>query len=431
MRKLMILIVMILMGCGTRGGFEDEAKIRQAKSSLRVIRNAIQEYYVDHGEYPEEGANLKEVLDQYLSHSVVKEGHAVREPGLIVQEAKNRISQARSILGKCINIKELEKDMKLLEQILEGYERELATGEPYEDTLKTTFLVKRMQKTCESLKPERMKKILNDSLRQIFNTVLPFFKDMLDAAKQEDLKEVLQHIYDTYLVYKLKFEGKPTGELKVYTLENEFALLKKLVDEPIYDTLLKLNNLLLNTKKRKEYAELLISGKASLNAAYSILEALENSRDAIRHANKIVLAQAILNKMADALQDYRRKHGVFPGKSCDLEKILHPYFVETLISGEKVDHWDDAIKRFVAIPEYITDDSTRGFAMRAKVASIPNVEVSVTVQVTNKWDELVQAFSEGPLYFTPDPKKTYFLMARAKDSEGVIITDKPPREALQ
>jgi hypothetical protein len=55
----------VLLGCGG-GGYRDEALLGQAKRSLNRIKNSLEQYWVENGSYPPEGANLESYLGIYI-----------------------------------------------------------------------------------------------------------------------------------------------------------------------------------------------------------------------------------------------------------------------------------------------------------------------------------------------------------------------------
>ncbi len=58
-------LVIVLFGCGG-GGYRDEALLGQAKRSLNRIKNSLEQYWVEKGSYPPEGADLGERLEKFV-----------------------------------------------------------------------------------------------------------------------------------------------------------------------------------------------------------------------------------------------------------------------------------------------------------------------------------------------------------------------------
>jgi hypothetical protein len=55
----------VILGCGG-GGYKDEALLGQAKKSLNRIKTSLEQYWVENGSYPPEGASLGSYLGNYI-----------------------------------------------------------------------------------------------------------------------------------------------------------------------------------------------------------------------------------------------------------------------------------------------------------------------------------------------------------------------------
>jgi type II secretory pathway pseudopilin PulG len=71
MNKLLCVLITIIIGlafigCQQKGTVSDKARIQQADRAIKFIRNALEEYYVDHNTYPADGADLEKVLMPYM-----------------------------------------------------------------------------------------------------------------------------------------------------------------------------------------------------------------------------------------------------------------------------------------------------------------------------------------------------------------------------
>ena len=71
---LSFIIITMFIGCVRKGTVTDIAKIKQADRAIKLIRNALEEYYIDHKSYPEDGANLKEILASYMGKTKTAKG---------------------------------------------------------------------------------------------------------------------------------------------------------------------------------------------------------------------------------------------------------------------------------------------------------------------------------------------------------------------
>ncbi len=434
MKKFLFLIVAGIVGCTARGGFHDIAKVRQAKRNLREIRNAIEQYRVDHGQYPPEGSNLKEVLSFYLSKVQSVEGEEVRQHILRVADAKNKINIVRSTLEKCAGIKDenVFNRLKLIEKILRKFENELAYGGEIPETLSILKLVKECDSIAKTYHPEKMEIAARESL----STLLPFAVKFVDSLRQifsnkKVVYDCFDHIYSTFMCFYKKWQKESAEGFKVYPLKQELSLLKKnLKEREVVSKIEQIIELHDHLQKKLKYADLLKSSIASFEAVQKTLKELLNMRENAIKSAKIVLAQATIDKMSDAILEYWRKKGAFPSEKYDIEKIVRPAFVETTMGGKVIDRWEEAISYFTEPPVYVSEDTTRGFVIYG-IFKEGDVKLSRTVRIVNKWDELVSAFKDKKVeYITPDPKKTFFLKARADDSGGTVITDRPARRAL-
>lgn len=63
---IIVLIVLSLIGCEQKGTVSDTARIQQADRAIKLIRNALEEYYLEYNTYPANGADLKETLMPYM-----------------------------------------------------------------------------------------------------------------------------------------------------------------------------------------------------------------------------------------------------------------------------------------------------------------------------------------------------------------------------
>lgn len=63
---LVTIVGLAFVGCQQKGTVSDIARIQQADRAIKLIRNALEEYYIEHNTYPADGADLKDVLMPYM-----------------------------------------------------------------------------------------------------------------------------------------------------------------------------------------------------------------------------------------------------------------------------------------------------------------------------------------------------------------------------
>ncbi|MBI4723044.1 MAG: hypothetical protein HY769_08650 [Candidatus Stahlbacteria bacterium] len=137
----------------------------------------------------------------------------------------------------------------------------------------------------------------------------------------------------------------------------------------------------------------------------------------------IVQSQSILHRMADAIGDYRREKGKFPESNVDIDSILHPYFIETTMSGQQIDRWQEALKWFSSKPIYKTQNPDVEFELEA---TVNKTLIISKMRVLNQWSEIISTFADNSVvYTTSNPTATYFLKSRARDSGLTWVTERP------
>ena len=60
-----ILFFIFVSGCGG-GGYRDEALLGQSKKSLNRVKTSLEQYWLERGSYPPEGADLGDRLSKYI-----------------------------------------------------------------------------------------------------------------------------------------------------------------------------------------------------------------------------------------------------------------------------------------------------------------------------------------------------------------------------
>jgi hypothetical protein len=175
----------------------------------------------------------------------------------------------------------------------------------------------------------------------------------------------------------------------------------------------------------RDDAKHLLQITPAVTKAHQIMDKYDKTlKGKVKLSAKFLKAQITLRKMGDALEEYRKKNGGYPGEGTELEPILHPYFIEETMTGEKIDRWEESLSYLSEKPTYSTEDSLRGFMLSARVANEKKSPIFCSAQVLSEWKNMVSHFGEGPFYTTIDSTNTYFLMARAKDSGKTIVTER-------
>ncbi len=82
MKYLIFLILSIAMivtftNCKQKGSIADIARIQQAQNAIKIIRNALEEHYIDKKTYPPNDVNLEEVLKPYIPKVAIGEGDSI------------------------------------------------------------------------------------------------------------------------------------------------------------------------------------------------------------------------------------------------------------------------------------------------------------------------------------------------------------------
>jgi len=461
---ILALFIVFIMGCGQAGGFRDIARIRQAERNLRRVRNSLEEYRVDNGCYPGSNVDLKEALWPYFIRVIHNEGKDAPKYSAIVTDARDRVENIRNKIGGARilmeeGIKEDSTRLKVafenIEMTLNNYESALAaergttlTFLPQEEC---DTLMKFIRKENPNLKLKALKDsliILGDSILSESNSLISTFIDTSaisdtsivgDTSVVSDDSVVSDTSYATYLKnisssferYRIELSGKRAPPGEIYSPEEELQNLKGALEDDSF-IVEKLEGMLeayTELKDSRNIYEGLIEAMDDLRRAKILLAGYEREKkENVSKYSIILIAQKNLRKIADAIEAFRKKEGVYPGNMTmdDIEELAHPYFVERTISGEVFDRWESSMGFFIEGPTYNSSDSTSGFILEAKVNDKDNTPIFYKATLKNSWDEIVSIFASGPNYTTPDSTETYFLTARANDSGKTIVTDRPP-----
>ncbi|MFA5032808.1 MAG: type II secretion system protein GspG [bacterium] len=427
LKKILPFFLVFVMGCEQGGGFRDIALVRQAKREIRRIRNAIEEYKLDHSYYPSENSDLKTLLSPYLCKFIYSEGKDVAEYTSVVLSSRSNLDQLISGLSGCARIKdaEIEAIYDKIQSAFKLYEQLLAGEDVKPPSISQD--ISKLQELISKMKPNERKNSLGDSLIKATSLVVSVVdKSIQGISKEEDMH--LKNIRSTFEYYNSELSGKKVSEKpELFDPGNELKALKEInpdssAFQSVKDALAYYNGI----KGLESYYDFLTTLVKDIERSKKIFAMFEAKVSGDLKAAKIVQAQAVLRRMADALRDYKRKEGTFPSQDVNIESVLHPYFVETTVSGERIDRWESSVAWLTAIPTYKTTDPSSEFVLLAQVNNEAKTPVSIKLTVQNEWDNIVSAFAVPLTYTTPDSSQTYFIKTRAKDTGNSFITDRPP-----
>ncbi len=74
---LMIVLILTVSNCERKGTINDIIRIKQAEKAIIHVRNALEEYYIEHNTYPPQGVGLREVLVPYMPKTMSVEGDSI------------------------------------------------------------------------------------------------------------------------------------------------------------------------------------------------------------------------------------------------------------------------------------------------------------------------------------------------------------------
>ncbi len=438
---------LIFMGCESGGGVQDIALVKQAKREIRRIRNALEEYKLDYGAYPAQGSNLKVKLAPYLSKLFYSGGEETAEYTRSVLGAQNNLNQIRNALSGCNMIKDpevkeifnnIQESIKLHEAVLNGKDEEISS---------VSSGLSKLQEAIEGLEVQELKSSRRDSLIEVIARIIETVNSLIpdthlymsrdgsqspvETGREGEELEHLENIKNTFRWYEADMLGKKLAEKKeLYSPQGELVALKEKGDSVYLMRILPLQKLIdsyYELGSGMDYCDFLLATQKDIGRASKLVSMLDAKMPEAEESGVIVQAEATLRRMADAIRDYRKEKGEFPKRDTNIDSILHPYFVETTMSGECIDRWSDALSWFHSGPVYKTNDPRVNFTLEAQVNNEVHTPVMVKARIENKWDEVIGAFSEAPIYETPDSTQVYFVKARAKDSGLTWVTERPPK----
>ncbi len=77
--SLLILLIMTVSSCERKGTVSDIARIQQADRAIKLIRNALEEYYIKHNSYPPNNIDLEQTLTPYMQRFRTPSGDSISQ----------------------------------------------------------------------------------------------------------------------------------------------------------------------------------------------------------------------------------------------------------------------------------------------------------------------------------------------------------------
>ena len=74
---LMIALILTVSNCERKGTITDITRIKQAEKAIIHVRNALEEYYIEHNTYPLQGVDLREALAPYMPKTMLVGGDSI------------------------------------------------------------------------------------------------------------------------------------------------------------------------------------------------------------------------------------------------------------------------------------------------------------------------------------------------------------------
>jgi len=455
LKKWLPVVLLVIIGCQERGGYRDFALVQDAARNLKGVRNNLEEYKVDYGTYPGKDANLKEALSPYFLKVRFSEGKDAPINSANVTYAGNQLSQINNLLdnferevesrmGRDTNfISDIKPHLENIRSVLRVYLSEIE-AKPSEEKLGIDIdeEFNSIHELMEGLKLDSLRDSSTESLigfcPEVELSLKSFGNELkkagIDTVLYREVGDKIDGIERTFDVYKANLKGKSVAGAQIVQPEREIEEIESTLKNAKVDTSL-LSSLEIAKTNLQKYRMLeterddaihLLQITPAVTKAHQIMDKYDKTlKGKVKLSAKFLKAQITLRKMGDALEEYRKKNGSYPGGGTELEPILHPYFIEETMTGEKIDRWEGSLSYLSEKPTYSTEDSLREFMLSARVANEKKSPIFCGAQALSEWKNMVSHFSEGPFYTTIDSTNTYFLVARAKDSGKTIVTERP------
>jgi len=450
---LLSLAILTVFACQRGGGYRDMAMITDAKRSLRGVKNALEEYWVDNATYPEEGADLEAVLKPYFLRVRYKENEDAAIHAASIQNARNQLDNITNLLANVKRqiVPRLDSSLQVkmlshiegVQNLISQYMLEIEAIEIPQVGIDAEDEFKAMLDILKEMNPELVISEIDDNLvrkgQEIIQSLDELKKRMaerlLDSVRVANATYKADAISRTFKVYEAYLTHQPLAQAEVVIPEREFENIETVLDTLAFDSLLIQVmedikggiNQYRSLEMRKDDMAGLLSGIQMIKRATAIMSKYEGTIRKNVHTSAIILeANVALHKMAEAIESYRRETGIYPSDDADLDSILHPRFIEITMGGDTIDRYEENLSYLDGFPSYLVVDPTSRFELRARVANEARTPIFSRVEIVSDWKKVVSAFAQGPTYRTIDPKVTYFLTAMAKDSRKTLICERSP-----
>ena len=454
-RRILPLSVVMLMflSCQGGGGYRDMAMITDAERNLKGIRNALEEYWVDHGTYPEESTDLEVALRPYFLKVRFKENKDAPLHSANIDNASNQLEKATNLIANVRRQVEplldsssqevLVSHIENIENLISQYGFSLEAGELSSVDIKADEEFDIIIGLLKSMNPDSLILKIEDDLidkgKETIHSLLIFGGMLLefefDTLRKSDVIYKVDAISETFKVYEATLTHQTFAQTQVVLPEREIGDIEAILSETELDE--KQIQILEDVKQninqyrsleiQKEDAAILQKGIQSLKRAKAIIAIYEKTMIKVVQVSAIILrANITLRQMANSIEDYRRKYGSYPSQDIDLDSLLHPYFIEVTMGGDTIDRYEEALSSLIELPSYYAPDPVAGFELRAEVPNVSKTQVFCRAEIISDWDNVLSSFSEEPVYRTMKPELTYFISVRAKDSRNTLISERSP-----
>ncbi len=441
---LFLIPPLILSGC-TGGEVRDKALISQAERALTAIRNSLEEYHLDHGSYPGEGADLKALLTPYFLRVVFREGEEIARHVVTVTFAKNKLTQAKELLTEydthiTIAVKDtvvrsqLQGELATIEEAAAGYSAELEGESAGTAVHYPEEAFRRLRQLIEDLDLERLHSSFNDSIVLYGDSTISELRGLVgvmeesveDTSRREELKGYVMAADSSWQEYREKLLKRQERGESQFSPGAQIDAIRSILPES--DTLLpRVENMALNywraLQQRKAVSDL-SGAEWKRKRANDLLREYEYKlKDKAKRALAIVKAQGELKAMAQAIEAYRGAKGNYPEDGVNLERFFLGDFAQLMPEETKKNPY--TLDHLLGPPTYSTRDPTKNCRLDAVAKDVQKTAVFCEVRMVNEWDKTVSTFSQGPVYATMDSTIAYFMRVKANDYNKTPLATRP------
>ena len=447
MRYFMLIYAFIfILGCQSKGTFEDFAHVRQAEKTLTEIRNALEAYKVDHGAYPGPDADLKEVLAFHFSRPIITEHASAPKHTGNIAYAKKRIENMYGILQEFYGLTlsylpeemrgKVDSQLAKVMHCLRKYEAEVDLV-PFEDTLKVEdpiSIVMDVYDKLNKMAPAEQEATIREALLRRATRLATYFDSMksivdvvTDTTKLEDYRKNMEILHTLFKRRWAELMGKRVEDTITTTLDEAARNLDELQLDSL--TYIEMKTAIDSFRNMEaEYAKwgAIKKGWEGMQRLRLLLDQYQQDIRPMVHTSAIMAkARLGLLKIKDEIEDYRRINGRYPPEEM-FDSLRRKAFIEITMGGEVVDYWPEYSIAYAEGPYYELIDTLTQFRVYAYANDPAKSYVYCEVKLKNMWDKVVSTFFKGPIYETPDSTKTYFLKAWANDRGHTLVVARPP-----